>query len=136
MKPILLILGVSLAALVLLPRLCGQTDEPDKQKVSALMQRKLERAQKVLDGIATQDFDKVLKNAEELLDISKQAEWRVLKTPAYEMYSDSFQRSARALIKSSKDRNLDAAALAYVDLTLTCVKCHQHVREVRMVRAD
>ena len=27
--------------------------------------------------------------------------------------------------------NLDACALSYVDMTLTCVKCHKYVRETR-----
>ena len=30
------------------------------------------------------------------------------------------------------DKNLDGAALSYVDMTLMCVKCHQHVRETKM----
>ena len=36
--------------------------------------------------------------------------------------------------KEVKKRNLDAAALNYVDMTLLCVKCHKHVREVRRTR--
>lgn len=136
MKPFILVLGFALAGLMLLPRLSGQIDEAEKQKTAALMQRKLERAQKVLDGISTGDFEKIIKNAEDLSDISKQVGWRVLKTPTYEMFSADFQRAAQALVKSGREKNLDSAALAYVDLTLTCVKCHKHVREVRMVRAD
>ena len=48
----------------------------------------------------------------------------------------SLPPSRRELIKNAEDRNLDAAALSYVDLTLTCVKCHKHVREVRKVELD
>ena len=29
-----------------------------------------------------------------------------------------------------------AASLAYVRMSLSCFKCHKHIREVRMVRAD
>ncbi len=120
----------------LLPGLCEERDGPDRNKVSALMQRKLHESQKVLEGVALSDYDKIGKHAEELLDISKVAEWRVLKTPRYETYSAEFQRTAENLIRHAKDKNLDAAALAYVELTLTCVKCHKHVREVRMVRRN
>ncbi len=136
MKKSIVILSLVLTVLVVLPRLVGQANEPDKKKVSDLMQRKLTNAEKILEGIAVNDFDKILKHAQNLTDISKQVEWRVLKTPAYEMYSNAFQRNNASLIRSAKDKNIDAAALAYVDLTLTCVKCHKHVREVRMVRAD
>jgi hypothetical protein len=70
-------------------------------------------------------------HAEELIAISKEAEWKVVKTPRYETYSNDFRREAEDLIKAAKAKNVDAAALAYVDLTLTCVKCHKHVREER-----
>jgi len=108
----------------------------EKDKVAALMHRKLAKSQKVLEGVAIKDFDLIAKNAEELIAISKEAEWKVVKTPRYEMYSNEFRRTAEALIANAKDKNLDAAALSYVDLTLTCVKCHKHVREVKMVRLD
>jgi hypothetical protein len=132
-KVVLLTLAV-FAWLTLLPGRGREGDGPDTNKVNALMQRKLLQSQKVLEGVALGDFDRIARHAEELLDISKAAEWRVVKTPRYQTYSAEFQRSAENLIKHAKDKNLDAAALSYVELTLTCVKCHKHVREVRMVR--
>jgi hypothetical protein len=125
-------LAVALAA-VALP-LAGHGGEPDG--VEGLMRRKLDRSQKVLEGIATGNLKQVAKNSEELIALSKEAGWRVLRTPRYELYSDEFQRAAEDLIKHSKAKNLDAAALSYVDLTLTCVKCHKYVREVRTTRLD
>jgi hypothetical protein len=119
---------------VLLTALPGHGDE-DK-KVQALMRRKLEQAQQVLAGIALADYPKMARHAEELIAVSKEAEWKVLKTPRYELFSNDFRRNAEALVKSAKARNLDDAVQAYMDLTRTCVKCHKHVREVRMVRAD
>ena len=97
------------------------------------MQRKLEAAQKLLEGIALNDSAKIGKQADELLRISKEAEWKVLKTPQYEVYSNEFRRQADTLIQNAKDKNLDGAALTYVELTLTCVRCHKHVREIRQV---
>ena len=125
-----------LAALALLPLLSGHGDEPKKDRVSDLMKRKLENSQKVLEGLALNDFDKIAHHAEELLTISKEAEWKVIKTPQYEIHSNDFRRTADSLIKDAKDKNLDGAALNYVELTLTCVKCHKHVREIRMTRLD
>ena len=37
-------------------------------------------------------------------------------------------------VRELNDRLL--AALAYVDMTLMCVKCHQHVRDVRIGRGE
>jgi hypothetical protein len=111
--------------------------EPQKKDdVKELMQQKLKHSQKILEAIATNDFDNLAKHADELIILSKEAEWKVLKTPRYETYSNDFRRNAEALVQSAKEKNVDAAALAYVDLTLNCVKCHKHVREVRMTRGD
>ena len=128
---------VVLALLAGLPTLSGHGGEPKKdEKLHDLMQRKLAASQKVLEGIAVNDFDKIRKQADELIDISKQAEWRVLKTPEYELHSNDFRRIADNLAKNAKDKNLDGAALSYVELTLTCVKCHKYVRETRDTGAD
>ena len=112
------------------PTAQGRPEKPPA-KANELMKKKLMHSQKVLEGIALNDFDTISKHGEELLLISKTAEWRVLKTTEYELFSNSFQRSAIDLVKHAKAKNLDAAALAYVELTLTCVKCHKHVREER-----
>jgi hypothetical protein len=121
-----------LAFLVLAPALCG--DDRSDDKVKELMHRKLENAQKVLEGIALNDFDKITKHAEELMLVSKAVEWRVMKTPRFEIYTNEFRRAADSLIERAKDKNLDGAALSYVDLTLTCVRCHKYVRDTRMTR--
>jgi hypothetical protein len=128
-----------------LTTLSGHAQEPRQepkkpndpsQELDKLMKRKLENSQKVLEGLALNNFDEISKHAQELISLSKQAEWKVLKTPDYELSSNEFRRSAAELVKNAKDKNLDGATLAYVDLTLTCVRCHKYVRETRHVRLD
>jgi hypothetical protein len=109
---------------------------PKKDSVEELMRRKLTNAQKALEGIATNDYDKIAKHAEELMEISRQARWKVMRTPVYELYSMQFREGAEAMVKSAKRKNIEGAALGYVDLTLTCVKCHKHVREKRVARGE
>ena len=105
-----------------------------KDKPNDLMRKKLQHSQKVLEGIALGDFKLIARQADELISVSKTAEWKALNTPKYEIYSNEFRRSAENLIKNAKDKNIDGATLAYVELTMNCVKCHKHVREVRMTR--
>jgi len=100
-----------------------------------IMRQKLTAAQKVLEGLAQRDFDMIEKNASELTRLSRRAEWGVFKTPEYILRSDEFRRNAEGLVKASKEKNLDAATLAYVQLTMDCVKCHNHVRDLRMAGA-
>ncbi|OAI55178.1 hypothetical protein AYO44_00245 [Planctomycetaceae bacterium SCGC AG-212-F19] len=130
-SPVLVAVAVLLVAAL---TICGHAAVQDA--VKALMAKKLENAHKVMDGIALGDFDKIGKHADELIRVSKAVEFRVLKTPQYEVYSNDFRRNAETLGQMATAKNLDGAALAYVELTLSCVKCHKHVREVRMARAD
>jgi hypothetical protein len=126
----------ALLALAILAPVPGHAFAPKKDKAEDVMKKKLKESQKVLEGIALADFDVIADHAEELILLSKKAEFKVLKTPRYEMYSNEFRRIADELIKNAKKKNVDAAALSYVELTLTCVKCHKHVRENVKVRAD
>jgi hypothetical protein len=123
----------AVAVVLVIPFLSGHGGE---KKLAALMHKKLENAHKVLEGLALNDFKMIAKHAEELIDISKEAEWTVITTPQYEIHSRDFRRAAETLVKSARDKNLDAAALSYVELTLTCVNCHKYVREVRMAQRE
>jgi cytochrome c556 len=126
---VLLAVGVCLPA--------GRGDDVTKPtKTQELMQKKLKCSQKVLEGLAVNDFDKIADNADELISVSQQAEWVVYKTPQYELFSNQFRKTAESMVKNAKAKNLDGAALDYVDLTMTCVKCHKYVRETRMTRVD
>lgn len=134
--------SIALAALLLaLPGFgggfaAGKQDDPDSKKTAELMQRKLRESQKVLEAIALGKFDDISNHAEELIEVSKAASFRVLKTPRYELYSEEFQKAAEALVKNANAKNLDAAALSYVEMTLTCVKCHKYVRGEKMAWLD
>jgi len=130
-----LLVGVAVLAFCVAPSIRGQAAKQDKA-TSTLMQRKLAESQKVLEGLALNDFGAIAKHADELILISKTAEWRVLKTPEYEMFSNSFQRSAGDMVKHAKAKNIDAAALSYVEMTMTCLKCHKHVRDERKTSVD
>ncbi len=114
----------------------GSSRTAAQDKVAKLMDKKLKHSQQLLTGLALNDFKKIERNADELIEISRQAEWRAFKTPQYEVYSNDFRRVAAEMVENARKKNLDGAALNYVDMTLTCVKCHKYVREVRMVRRD
>jgi hypothetical protein len=125
----------SFLVLVVAGLITGSDDAQDKA-LRDLMQRKLKASQTALEGLALGDFDRIAKNADELILVSKDAEWKVVKSPQYELFSNEFRRRAENLGQAARDRNLDGASLAFVELTLSCVKCHKHVREVRTGRLD
>jgi hypothetical protein len=114
----------------------GAAQAPKKKEAKVVidpkvvvMQKKLVQAQKLLEGLALADFAKIGSAADELAELRKQSAWMVLKTRDYELFSIEFSRQIDAAKRAAKNKNTDAAALAYVDMTLTCVKCHKHVRD-------
>jgi hypothetical protein len=104
---------------------------PSELKKREFMKRKLDHSQKVLEGIVLEDFDLIEKNAKTLSLLSQAAEWQILPSAEYKKHGEEFRRTADALGKAAADKNLDAAALKYVELTLNCVNCHKHVRTFR-----
>jgi hypothetical protein len=101
-------------------------DEPKKPSV---MQRKLAHSQKVLEALTTNNFKLLGTSADGLIECVQDETWKINETQKYLTYTNDFLRRAESLKKAAKERNIDAAALAYVDMTLTCVKCHQFLRE-------
>jgi hypothetical protein len=111
--------------------MAAKAREEEQGKVKKIMEDKLKNSQKILEGIALNDYDKISRSAGELIQLTKMEEWHVLKTPRYEMHSNEFQRAAELVIQKAKNKNLDGVTLAYFEMTMSCVRCHQYVREVR-----
>ncbi len=107
----------------------------EANKVSEFMRAKLTPSQRVLEGLTIEDFDLIAKHAQEMSLLSQAATWQVLQTAEYRDRSTEFRRSADALSEAAKKKNLEAAALAFVDVTMKCVNCHKYVRHVRMAKA-
>ena len=121
------------AALLLAALVPAQMPPMDSPK--PFMQRKLVHAQKVLEAIALEDYRGIEHHAQQLSLLSQAATWNVINTPEYLMHSREFRRAAERMRDAAKQKNLDAAALAYMQMTLKCVECHKHVRKVKTARA-
>ena len=112
----------------------GQSEQPNN--VRDFMRAKLSHSQKVLEGLTTEDYDMIAKNSQAMSLLSQATNWQVLQTEEYLQQSRDFRRAADALTTAAKKKNLDGAALAYVEMTMKCINCHKYVRGVRMARLD
>ena len=106
-------------------------DKVPDDGVITFMRAKLEHSQDAIEGLTTENFDMIAKAAGQMEVLSQEAAWQVLQTPEYRVQSVEFRRATRALKDAAAKKNLDAAALAYVDVTMKCVRCHQYVRHTR-----
>jgi len=121
--------AVTVAALLVTTSRADEKPKAEDPKKPTVTQRKLTHSQKVLEGLAMKDFGKIDTGADGLLECLKDVTWKINETEKYLTHMNDFRRRVEGLKKAAKDKNIDAAALAYVDMTLTCVKCHQQVRE-------
>jgi hypothetical protein len=92
------------------------------------MHDKLELSQRVLEGLATENYELIIANGSKLSIMTQEENWRAFKNPDYDEQSLLFRGQVKALVKGAKDKNLDAATIAYVRMTLSCVDCHKFVR--------
>ena len=92
------------------------------------MREKLGHSQKALEALALEDFVTLAQQSKKLSAMTQEATWEVFQNPDYAQHSSTFRRQANALTKAAQDKNLDAATLAYVRLTMSCVDCHKFVR--------
>jgi hypothetical protein len=98
------------------------------------MVRKLTHAQKVFEALAREDYPQLRTHADGLAECVKDATWRINDSERYLMSSTDFSRGVASLQKAAKDKKGDAATLAFIDMTLTCVKCHRYLRDEGITR--
>jgi hypothetical protein len=104
-------------------------DTPPLPSEAQVMQAKLRHAQALMAALAKEDYKKLEEHADALVGISKATEFlRAYKTEEYEFQTRAFQRSAQTLAEKARNKNLDGATLAFLDMNISCVGCHNHFR--------
>jgi cytochrome c556 len=99
----------------------------------ALMRKKLQHAQAILEGLTLEDLKKVKAGADELNLISLEAQWLTAHSPRYNQLSSEFRVAVDKVASAADNGNLDGATLAYVKVVTSCVDCHQVVRGAEKV---
>ena len=97
-----------------------------------LMIDKLNHAQQILNGLAKNDRETIAKSAEKLVALSQVAEWlNADKSDEYQFQMTQFRRAAKMIAKKAEEKNIEGVMLAYTEMTMTCLRCHQHERDFR-----
>ncbi len=101
---------------------------PPRLDTAALMKSKLTASQKVLEGIAKEDFNAIARNANLLVGYSQAAGWMAQQSPDYTRFTADFRRQAQNLVSEARRKNVDGATVAYFQLTIRCENCHKIIR--------
>jgi hypothetical protein len=97
--------------------------------VKEAMRQKVAYSQQVLIGITLEDYGLIANNAGKLVELSNKTNWYSRQVPEYELFLNEFRRNAQQLKEAGQRKNMDAASLAYVQMTLSCVSCHNFIRK-------
>jgi hypothetical protein len=103
----------------------GHTQDPSDETSREIMWRKLDLSHDVLDALVLEDFEALDAYAKDLEALGTAGFLFILDTDEYRTRAESFRAAARALRSAAREENAEAGALAYVDLTLRCVRCHR-----------
>lgn len=104
--------------------------------IRTFMRQKLDHSQRALEGLTLENYAMVAGSARAMKELSLDTRWRVSPDVNYLRLSAEFQDLADELAQKAKEKNLDGATLAYVRLTMNCVKCHEYTRDKRITRLD
>jgi hypothetical protein len=100
-----------------------------KGQSSVWMTRKLSRSTSILEGLALGDFDKIAVSAEELKLFAKMEAFARSKTPGYRTQLRIFEEANDEIIRQARRDNIEGVALAFNQLTNSCVNCHKQLRK-------
>jgi cytochrome c556 len=120
-------LAIGLLATVLVVGVGAEDPKPDEEP-SFWMKKKMEYSEQILHGLAKEDYELIAKNARSMKALSQMEKWVRASLPEYRAQLRIFENANEQLIRSADAEQLDGAALAYVQLTLSCVNCHKVVR--------
>lgn len=114
-----------LLAVLLVPALPSFSESPDAH--ARQMRRKLEYSQQILDGLVTEDFEKMRNAATSLNELGKR-KWIENESTDDRTQNQVFWFTTGTLLMAAEKKNLDGALLSYTQMTHSCVNCHQLLR--------
>ena len=118
-------------ALVCCTALAVRGDDSQEKTQSYWMKKKLEYSQNILSSLATEDFASISKNAALMKALDGLEKYVHPRGKEYRMQLQTFQFANDELLRNAEEKNVDGAALAYVQLTMSCVNCHKVLRRDR-----
>lgn len=119
--------GTIVVVLITLPTMADQGPP-----LSPVMRQKLIHSQAILAAVVTSDWPMLDRESRALVKTTQDPAWIMMTAPEYLRYSDGFMNALHRLILASAKKDLDAAAEAQIELTTSCVQCHQYLTRRRI----
>lgn len=106
----------------------GDKEDEPVGGVHRFMRQKMQASNRILEGLCTDDLKLVTEGTETLLKMPKEAKWRISNDIMYRRYSTEFVQAVEELQEEAENHDIDGASMAWVNVTMKCLKCHKWVR--------
>ncbi len=108
----------------------GTADKKDEPAGSLhrFMRQKMQASNLILEGLCMDDMKAVATGTQTLLKMPSEAKWRVSNDMMYRRYSNEFIQAVEELQQEAEENDVDGASMAWVNVTMKCLKCHKWVR--------
>ena len=110
-------------------------DAPDPV-LKKFMRQKLHASNSILEGLCTEDLQMVSEGSKTLMKMSSEEKWRVSNDIMYRRYSTEFVHAVEELQKEAEDNDMNGTSMAWVNVTMKCLKCHEWVRNTILVDSE
>lgn len=100
----------------------------DSEKGSFWMEQKLRLSKDLLTGLANGDFETIGKSAQIMRGLNRVEKFVRRGPEGYRDHLRQFNMANQALVDAATEENLEAATLAFNQMTISCVNCHKHLR--------
>jgi hypothetical protein len=116
----------------------GSGDKKDDPAGSLhrFMRQKMQASNLILEGLCMDDMKTVSSGTQTLLKMPSEAKWRVTNDMMYRRYSNEFVQAVEELQKEAEENDIDGASMAWVNVTMKCLKCHKWVRNTVLAEAE
>ncbi|TWT91493.1 hypothetical protein [Stieleria varia] len=105
-------------------------DSSDIPDASVWMKKKMEYSQAILQGLAMSDFEAIRANAARMNKLNQVESFVRRKHPEYRTQLHTFHRVTTEIARQAEKKNIEGAALAFNQLTVSCVQCHVAMRNI------
>ena len=99
--------------------------------VGGMMRQKLSYAQAILEGVTTENYNKITDNTAAMLAVTRRAEWNAIDRYEYVAFSMAFRQAVNELTDAARRQSADGVAYSYLQMTMACVSCHRYWRDVK-----
>ncbi|MCM2369714.1 hypothetical protein [Aporhodopirellula aestuarii] len=104
-------------------------EQADEQQLDFWMQKKLDYSGGILRGLSMGDFDVIETSANQMRVLNRIEGFVRSRHEGYRAHVRSFERVTEEIIRQAEQKNIDGVTLAYHQMVVSCVRCHQSIRE-------